>query len=163
MPGELAPHAIDRVLNTVRDGTDTLGTVSERSRELRWEGTWPGHRLDVAIVPRDGSTTLRLTQHTGGAALGRTAIALASVAGVGAPSVWLLLTVVLNVPAPSWGVPLTSAAIASVAAAGGIVTALAALPLGRWLVRRMHRFHEARLRTLADLLAVRVEEGARHD
>jgi hypothetical protein len=159
--GVLAPREIDRVLNVLRDGTATLGAVAERVGELRWDGAWPGHRLAVSIVPRDAATTIRLSQSIRRAALARTVAALALVGGVAGPGVWILLDVLLHVPAPEWGVHLARHTIDALAASGGMLTALASIPLGRNLVRRLRRFHAARLRTLADLLAVRVREGAR--
>jgi tRNA A-37 threonylcarbamoyl transferase component Bud32 len=159
--GELPAHEFDRVLNVLRDGTASLGVVTERKGELRWEGAWPGHRLEVSIVPDAGGTRIALAQHIGGAALGRTGAAAALVAGIAAPAVWLLLNVVLRVPAPEWGIRLTTDGITALAASGGVLTALAASPVARALVRRLRTYNEARLQTLGELLAVRVREGAR--
>ncbi len=72
-----------------------------------------------------------------------------------------MLNVLMALPAPAWGVALRSSTIADIAASSGVITALGAVPLARRLVRRMRRFNAARLQTLAELLAVRVRDGAR--
>ena len=158
--GELPAREFDRVLNVLRDGTATLGAITQRQGELHWETGWAGHRLDVSVVPQAGRTTLRLTQGIAGAAIGRMAAAVALLAGIAGPATWLLLKVVLSVPAPAWGIPLSDGAIGALATCGGALTAIASVPVGRSLVRQLRRFNEARLQTLGELLAVRVQDGA---
>ncbi len=89
--GELVTREFDRVVNVLRDGTSTLGTVAEHAGALRWEGAWAGHRLTASVVPEAGRTTIRLSQRMGGAALGRAGAALLAVGGVAGPTVWVVL------------------------------------------------------------------------
>lgn len=131
------------------------------SDALRWEGAWTGHRLVATVAASGPRATVRLEQRIHRAALARTGAALALVGGVVGPAVWLVLDVVLRVPAPEWGVRLTAEVISALAAGGGVATALAALPVARALVRRLRRFHAARLHTLGELLALRLGEATR--
>jgi hypothetical protein len=156
--GELPPREFDRLINVLREGTATLGTTTARTRELGWRGAWLGHRLDVAVVPDQGRTRIRLTQSIRRAAFGAMAATTAA-AGIGGPVLGAALFQLLQLPAPSWGVPLTSAANAVISGTVGTLFAAAAIPAGRGLVRWLRRYNAARLQTLAELLAARVGEG----
>jgi hypothetical protein len=80
--------------------------------------------------------------------------------GVAAPVTWRLLDLVLRLPAPAWGVRLPGYEIREIAATVGALTALASIPVARALVRRIRRYHAARLGTLAELLRLTVRDAA---
>ncbi|MGH7617270.1 MAG: hypothetical protein ACREPM_08595 [Gemmatimonadaceae bacterium] len=63
-------------------------------------------------------------------------------------------------PAPSWSVRLFRGEILGIAVAAGAATGVVVVPLGRALVRRMREYNSARLRTLAELLALRAGDDA---
>ncbi|HKS07675.1 MAG TPA: serine/threonine-protein kinase [Gemmatimonadaceae bacterium] len=58
--GEMPGRDMDRLLNVLREQTGEIGTTIARTRELAWHMYDPGSRLDVTVVPADGSTTIAL-------------------------------------------------------------------------------------------------------
>jgi hypothetical protein len=159
VPAALAPRDLDRLVNVLRDGTGTLGHLEHAAGGLVWRGAWTGHRLTATLASADGRTTVQLAQRMGRAAAGVTAASVAVVGGGVGPAVGLLTRVVLSMPAPDWGVGLDGPVLTSVAVAAGVASGLASLPVARAWVRRVRAFHAARLRTLGQLLAVRVGEA----
>jgi hypothetical protein len=156
--GELAPGEFDRVVNFLREGTGTLGVTGARTRELWWTARWFGHRLEVAIVPHQGRTTIRLAQSIRGMAATTMIATVGIIGGVVAPAIAMNLRSILRIPAPLRWMALSRHDTSMIAATVGFAIAAASIPLGRRLVRWVRRRNAIRLRELAGVLTSRVRE-----
>jgi serine/threonine-protein kinase len=160
--GEIQPHHFDRLMNGLRDGTNTLGVTSAKTRDLNWHGAWFGHRLDVAIRPENGRTRIRFAQSLRRAAVGSLGGALV-VGGVGGTLAGFALDVLLRLPAPKWSLVYDPHAIHMIAGAVGGVVGLAILRFGRGAIRSIRDYNAARLQTLAELTALKVRDAIADD
>jgi hypothetical protein len=50
------------LINTLREGTGTLGTVVSSQRRLEWRSGWFGHRIEAVVWSEDTRTKIRLKQ-----------------------------------------------------------------------------------------------------
>lgn len=147
---------INRLINTLREGTATLGTTEARHQELKWRTGWFGHRLFAEVWPENGKTRIRLTQ-----SVRRSAVAAISGSLVGGSllgvAVGVAVDVVMRLPAPYWSIRLDNNSIAAIATAAGVLVALPSLRAARLWLRRAREINAARLHTLAELLTFKAE------
>lgn len=83
--GELPARDVERLLNTLRDQTNTVGTTLARTRELAWYTGTLSSRLEVSVVPAEGQTTVsmvRSVRHRTVGALLALSLVIALFAGV---------------------------------------------------------------------------------
>src|SRR5262249_10517706 len=138
----------------LREGTDTVGVTTTKSRELMWRGAWFGHRLEASVAPDGARTRIRLSQSIRRAALA-TMSATAAVGGVVRTPVGAGL---INLPlhAPPWGFRIHRADGVILTTVAGIC---AGMLLGRAFIRHLRNYNSARLHTLTELLALRAGDG----
>ncbi len=147
---DVDPRRFERLINALREGTDTVGVTTTKSRELMWRGAWFGHRLEASVAPDGARTRIRLSQSIRRAAAATMSTVIAAGGAVGA-AVGVVL-VGLHLHAPAWGFRIhRDDAIVLATMAGVCAGAL----LGRVLVRRLRGYNSARLHTLTELLALR--------
>jgi serine/threonine-protein kinase len=156
--GEVQARHFDRLINVVREGTTSLGTIEDRGQALRWSGAWFGHRLQVAIVPVDGRTEVRFSQSLRRAALSALMASVATGGVVGA-TLGICLDLLMRLPGPRWMPTLTSDATHAIASAVGAVAAVVCLRFGRGMIRSIRDYNAARLQTLAELLGLKVRDA----
>jgi serine/threonine-protein kinase len=160
--GEIQPRHFDGLINVVRDGTASLGTITERTRALTWSGAWFGHRLHISIVPKDGRTKVRVSQSVRRAALG-TLLGSVAAGGVVGTAIGIGLSLLLQLPGPYWLPTLTPAGMNSVAGVAGAIAGVLCLRFGRGAIRSIRDYNAARLQTLAELLRMKVHDAAADD
>jgi eukaryotic-like serine/threonine-protein kinase len=156
--GEIHPRHFDRLMNLLRDGTNTLGVTSAKTHALSWRTAWLGHRLDVSVSPQDGRTRIRFVQSLRRAAVGSLGGAFVA-GGVGGTLAAFALDVLLRLPAPRGGIAFGHDAIHVIAATVGALIGVACIRLGRGAIRTVRDYNAARLQTLAELTAVRVRDA----
>jgi hypothetical protein len=169
VPGEIAPSHFDRMLNLLRDGTRTVGSVTANTRELGWNTEWTGHRLHASIASLNGKTTVRLAQSIRRMAVG----VFASSAFLGAT--FGLLTAAVSdrligrTPTPHWirsfgfNLYVHRDAGTMIAIALGAGVALSSIPIARALIRASWRSNAARLRLLSEALSANIRIATRDD
>lgn len=60
--GEIAPRDLGALINTIRDETGSLGKTYARSREIAWASGRGSGRLEVTVIPAEGTTTVRVVR-----------------------------------------------------------------------------------------------------
>ncbi|MEO6445940.1 MAG: hypothetical protein ABIZ91_09950 [Gemmatimonadaceae bacterium] len=60
--GEIPARDVERLINVLRDETGTMGHAVAKTRELVWWTGGHGARLDVAVVPAEDRTSIRITK-----------------------------------------------------------------------------------------------------
>jgi len=148
----------ERLINALREGTDTVGVTTTKSRELMWRGAWFGHRLEASVAPDGARTRIRLSQSIRRAALAAMSATIAVGGAVGAAVGVGLIE--LHLHAPPWGFRIHRVDGMVLTTVAGIGVGLL---LGRALVRRLRNYNNARLHTLTELLALRAGEDGRDD
>jgi len=152
--GELPPREFERVLNTMREATGRMGVTNAKTREISWRGG----PLQVAIVPDDGATTIRLvrsTKSTARWAFGRAAFAGMMVIG---PATGAIVNAILTLPSFGLGV-LSPHAIDQISALIGVGLAIASIPVARAYARRTVAQRDTELAELSDALVAKVRDG----
>ena len=152
------PRRFERLINTLREGTGTVGVTTTKSRELIWRGAWFGHRLEASVAPDGDRTRIRLSQSIRRAALTTMSAAVAG-GGVIGTAVAVSLVALMRLPAPFWSIRLHRHDIINIATTAGICAGLLLIPIGRAFVRRLRDYNSARLQTLTNLLALRAGDG----
>ena len=142
--GEMPVRDMDRLLNVVRDQTEAMGTTTARTRELAWYNYDLGSRLDITVVPADGSTTISLQRTTRKrllAAVMLPALAAGFAAGAFATAVFV-------------------EGLEEGALIPGFITGLTTVYLtARGLLRRYREREARRLAALGDVIATKIRES----
>jgi hypothetical protein len=152
------PRRFERLINVLREGTDTVGVTTTKSRELMWRGAWFGHRLEASVAPDGARTRIRVSQSIRRAAAATIASAIVVGGNVGA-AIGVAL-VAMHLPVPRWGFRIHRMEGIYLATAAGVFVGTL---IGRALVRRLRNYNGARLNTLTELLALRAGEHERDD
>lgn len=151
--GELAPREFERVLNTVREATGTMGTAPAKTREIYWESP----TLRIAIVPNNGVSVVRVARTARHMAQWTFAATIAVGACVG-PAVAAMLDEILHMPGPDWAA-ISNHTSDAIVVSVGIGVALLSLPAARAITRRLYRRIEARVSQLTEVIAAKVRES----
>jgi serine/threonine-protein kinase len=151
--GELAPREFERVLNTVREATGTMGSAPAKTREIYWESP----ALRVAVVPNNGASQVRVVRTVRHMAQWTFAATLAAGAIIG-PAAGAILDEVFHLPGPAWA-QISDHASDAISVSVGIGIALMSLPVARAITRRLYRRLEGRVNQLADAIAAKVRDS----
>jgi hypothetical protein len=146
--GELPARDVERLVNVLRDQTGRLGNTLAKTRELAWwQGIW-GRRLDVAVVPRQGKTAIRVSRST---RLSAALSMLVSLVAVGMPLGMMFGAIAFEVGGRD---------AEPIAILGGLgVGVYGALRAGRWLAGVLRRRREDDVRRIEDALVGKVQES----
>jgi hypothetical protein len=150
--------SFDRLLGLLREGTGCVGLTTANTREIGWRAAWTGHRLEAAIIPSDGKTTVTLVQSVRRAAAGIAASSVVVGLNLGFLVAGLADKFARQYATSPWlhtigtELHLGRSIILRVALAIGSVVALSSIPIGRLLIRRMRDTNSSRLRLLAGAL-----------
>jgi serine/threonine-protein kinase len=156
--GELDPSRFDAILNLLRDGTGEAGSIVASRRELGWRAEWFGSAMEVAVVPAEGRTSIRIAQRIRGLAAATTAATFFAGA-VAAPFVAVMAERLMSRDTPHWvrtlGIDLFlhRSDRQAIAIGIGIVVALAAIPIGRMLNKMFARQNQRRVHLLTEAVS----------
>jgi serine/threonine protein kinase len=151
--GELDPREFERVLNTLREATGTMGSAPAKTREIYWRSD----SIQIAVVPNSGVSTVRVSRDT--RSLARRTIGLVFAAGaIAGPAIAAVANSLMYLPGPDWAV-MSHHAIDALCIGLGFGVALSSLPVGRMVLRRLARRAEAATATLTDTIAAKVRES----
>lgn len=157
---EVDPKQYDRLVNTLREGSGTMGVTTLEASELTWRSGWFGHSVEAKVWNESGHTRIRLTQSMRRAAFAAMSGSLIG-SGIAGTAVGLTLKLVLHLPAPAWSTTLGNDGIRGIASAVGALVGVLCVRAGRGLVRRIREYNSARLQTLTELLAARAKDSTR--
>lgn len=155
--GELPTREFDRVLNAVRESTGAMGEAVAKTREISWRD----RRLQVAVVPNAGATTVRLTRSTKRAARWTFGASAFGGAMIG-PAVGATLNALMRMPGPGWAI-ISGHAIDAISVFAGIGVTLASIPAARVLARRAVARCERELAALSDSIVAKVRDNIDND
>lgn len=156
--GELSPRDFDRVLHTIRDATGRMGTTLAGTREIAWRSSGMRRRIDVAIVPENGRTTIRVSRGIHRLAWGSAAATLLVGSGVGG-AIGSIVGGLLALPAPSWSVVLKPDSIDAISALVGVTAMLSGFPVWRRVLKHLRRARERKINRLVESIAQKVRES----
>ena len=166
--GEIHPSRFDAMLNLLRDGTGNAGSVVASRRELGWRAEWFGSAMDVSVVPADGRTSIRVVHRIRG--LIASSVAATLLAGtVVAPFVAVAAARLMDQQTPRWvrqlGIDLFlhRSDTQAIAIGIGIVTLLAAIPLGRAFNRLIARQTQRRVHLLTEAVVAHTKLAITED
>jgi serine/threonine protein kinase len=146
--GEMPARDVERLLNVLRDETGRMGNTIAKTRELAWWAGIAGRRLDVAVVPGNGTTTVRLERSTRLSAFTSMFLTLWV---VGLPLGMMFGAIAFEMGGPD---------AEPIAILGGFAVGwTAALWAGRKLAKVFRRRREDRVRKVEDALVAKVQES----
>ncbi len=97
--GEVPPDSFELLVDTIQRSIGEMGHVSTLGRSLVWSAEGQSRKLHVNVIPRNGRTTIRLTERLTPIAGGLFGGIVGGVGGgVGAPSAILALTAFHSAP-----------------------------------------------------------------
>jgi hypothetical protein len=166
--GELDPSRFDSLFNLLRDGTGHVGSIIAGRKELGWRAEWFGSRLDVSVVPADGKTSISVVHRMRGLA-GTTILAVDAIALALWPVISAVSFTILSWPTLrfvrrlGFSMYVPRGAREVIAIAIGAAVALAAIPIGRMLVRRFRRQHERKVLLLSEALTAKTQLAINED
>jgi serine/threonine protein kinase len=146
--GEMPARDVERLINVLRDETGQMGNTIAKTRELAWWSGWFGRRLDVAVVPGNGKTMVRVTRSTRFSAFTAMFITLWF---PGLPLGMIFATLAFEMGGRD---------AEPIAILGGFgVGFYAALKTGRWLAKWLRGRRDDRVRRIEDALVGKVQES----
>jgi hypothetical protein len=166
---ELSPAHFDRVFNILRDATVRAGTTTASKREIGWSCDWPGHHLEVSIVPDAGRTAIGLSQSIRRMAATTMTASVLFFGGVLGPLTVYTSHALMRQSTPRWlrelgiSVFLTRRHAQDIAIALGVGVALLSVPLARMAIRWLRRQNVGRLRALTEALSANVRLSIQED
>jgi hypothetical protein len=161
--GEMPSRDFDRLLGILHDATGRLGTSTAKTRELSWTGKTLGSRLSVSVIPDRGTTSVRVAQNTRRTAVAGFVGSALVVGGMIGPAIAGIVDEIMKYPAPSGGIRLPietqNSIVEWIVGAGFLV----ALPVGRWIARRLQQRSAVRLRAITDAVVAKVRDSIEHE
>jgi hypothetical protein len=167
--GEILPAHFDRVFNILRDATVRAGTTTASKREIGWSCDWPGHHLDVSIVPDAGKTAIGLSQSIRRMAATTMTASVLFFGGVLGPLTAYTSHGLMRRSTPHWvhdlGIRLfiSRSDANSLAIALGVAVSLLSIPLARMAIGWLRRQNVGRLRALTEALTANVRLAIEED
>ncbi|MGH2897973.1 MAG: hypothetical protein ACRDMZ_04810, partial [Solirubrobacteraceae bacterium] len=144
--GEIPARDLALIVNAIRDETGRLGKTTAITRELSWSTGGSGRRLEIAVIPDQGRTTIRVVRDVRRMALVTTLLSFAASAFAVGPVVAVAMHDALGAPE-------------EIAVAVGFIAGLITFVRGgRGVFRKLRGRAGEQVRKLGDTLAARVRE-----